>query len=452
MSALSRRARDALGRLASTSSDASTRAFFHARFTPRARRETSSARARDDGTRVRRYARGKRPPRPPHAQPARDARDAREHAPTRVSRVDALRHAGASWLEVFKTREARDEIARAFMAGARAGTKTPRAPTRAAKRAWATIRRWRRAAGEAVPVTALRHAGGSWLDVLTHPEFKTQLWKARPFQPVWLRQGAMDAAAAREARKRGKRDVVNPMLSLRHAGVSRLGALMHEKVREYYWARAAAAYARTVVERPFVTAMFSSVTKCVVSDAFVQIVMEEKSVFALDWNRVASFFILGVTYVGAFQYRLYNHWLKPLNDAWRPKYGLALSTGGVVMIDQAFVQPFLYLPTFLGIRVLSEGGCRIVDLPSEVFAKWEKTAFDTVSALWCVWVPAQLINFAVIPKHLTIPWMNAIGLMWNGVLSYMHGRYEREDKQMTASVARVENAETESQDDEQDDE
>ena len=28
------------------------------------------------------------------------------------------------------------------------------------------------------------------------------------------------------------------------------------------------------------------------------------------------------------------------------------------MIDQAFVQPFLYLPTFLGIRVLSEGVCR----------------------------------------------------------------------------------------------
>ena len=443
MSALSRRARDALRRLASTSSDASTRALFHARSHPRARPETSSARCDDVGTRGRRYARGKRPPRAPHAHHPQHAPRAPEHAPTRVSRVDALRHAGASWFEVFQTREAREEVARAFMAGARAGTRTPRAPTRAAKRAWATIRRWRRAAGDAVPVTALRHAGGSWLDVLTHPEFKTQLWNARPFQPVWLRQGAMDAAAAREAKNRGKRDVVNPMLSLRHAGVSRLGALMHEKVREYYWARAAAAYARTVVERPFVTAMFSSVTKCVVSDAFVQIVMEEKSVFALDWNRVASFFILGVTYVGAFQYRLYNHWLKPLNDAWRPKYGLALSTGGVVMIDQAFVQPFLYLPTFLGIRVLSEGGCRIVDLPREVFAMWEKTAFDTLSALWCVWVPAQVINFAIIPKHLTIPWMNAIGLMWNGVLSFMHGRYEREDKKMVAGGERVERAETE---------
>ena len=148
-------------------------------------------------------------------------------------------------------------------------------------------------------MTALRHAGGSWLDVLTHPEFKTQLWKARPFQPVWLRQGAMDAAAAREARKRGKRDVVNPMLSLRHAGVSRLGALMHEKVREYYWARAAAscAHRRRATLRD--GDVFVGDQVCV-SDAFVQIVMEEKSVFALDWNRVASFSSSRRHVVGAF--------------------------------------------------------------------------------------------------------------------------------------------------------
>ena len=126
-------------------------------------------------------------------------------------------------------------------------------------------------------------------------------------------------------------------------------------------------------------------------------VLEEKSFFELDWNRVASFFVLGVTYVGAFQYRLYNHWLKPLNDVWRPKYGLALSTGAVVAIDQAFVQPFLYLPTFLGIRVVSEGGTRLLDLPSEIFAKWKQTGPETMTALWLVWVPAQAINFAVIP-------------------------------------------------------
>ena len=353
---------------------------------------------------------------------AREGGTAREEAPRGVSRVDALRHAGATWYEVFKQREARDEIASAFVAGAKIGTRFPRAPGRAARRAWATLKRWRREA-PVTPSAALRHAGGSWLDVLTHPEFKTQLGKtlARPFQPVWLRQGAIDAAEARAKAK--ARDVIDPFGSLRHAGASRFAALTHEKVREYYWARVVAAYVRTVVRHPFSTAMFSSVTKCVSSDIFVQMVLEEKSFFELDWNRVASFFVLGVTYVGAFQYRLYNHWLKPLNDVWRPKYGLALSTGAVVAIDQAFVQPFLYLPTFLGIRVVSEGGTRLLDLPSEIFAKWKQTGPETMTALWLVWVPAQAINFAVVPKHLTIPWMNAIGIAWNGVLSWMTGRY-----------------------------
>ena len=87
----------------------------------------------------------------------------------------------------------------------------------------------------------------------------------------------------------------------------------------------------------------------------------------------------------------------------------------------------------------------------EVLAKWEKTAFDTVSALWCVWVPAQVINFAVIPKHLTIPWMNAIGLMWNGVLSYMQSLRARGQTDDGERRARRERG-AESQDDEQDDE
>jgi hypothetical protein len=360
-------------------------------------------------------------------------------APTRVSRVDALRHAGASWMEVLRTAEARKEITDAFTAGVRLGTRFPRAPGRVTRKALNTVKKWRQAAEGAVPVTALRHAGGSWLDVLTHPEFKTQLWNARPFQPVWLRQGAMDAAE--RAGQSGAESIINPAVFLRHAGASRLETMMHEKVRQYYWAQIVATYVSTVVERPFFTAMFSSVAKCVSSDIFVQVALEHRSVFDLDWNRVASFFILGVTYVGAFQYRLYNHVLKPLNDAWRPKYGLALSTGGVVFIDQAFFQPFVYLPTFLGIRIMSEGGTKIVDLPGSVVSKWIETGPDTMKALWLVWVPAQAINFAVIPKHLTIPWMNAIGLVWNGVLSFMHGSIESEKEEPMALPAGKEEGE-----------
>jgi len=286
------------------------------------------------------------------------------------------------------------------------------------KRRAASREKWkpREAAMEAVPVTALRHAGGTWLDVLTHENFKTQLWKARPFQPVWLRQGAMEAAKARETSKAGVR--INPFVHLRHAGASRWTALMHEKSRAYYWASAAWLYVATVVERPLTTALISSVSKCVLSDAAVQIAIEGRE--ELDWKRVASFFVLGVTYVGGFQFFLYNQVLKPLNDKWRPLYGVSKSTGIIVLFDQALIQPFVYLPTFLAIRAVSEGSSW-VNLPATVVDRWRKTGPETIAALWMVWVPAQIINFAIIPKHLTIPWMNAVGVLWNGVLSFMYG-------------------------------
>jgi len=357
-------------------------------------------------------------------------------APSSRSEVDELRRAGASWMDVVKHDEARKELVGAFMLGARLGTKFKSDPVRATKKALATMRKWRAAASAAVPVTALRHAGGTWLDVLTHPEFKSQLWNARPFQPVWLRQGAMEAAEA----SRGARSVVdriNPFVHLRHAGASRWTALTHESTRSYYWARVVCMYVATVVERPFITALLSSVSKCVVSDVFVQTALEGRSIFDLDWNRVASFFILGVTYVGAFQYRLYNHVLKPLNDKWRPIYGVSKSTGFIVFVDQAFIQPFLYMPTFLAIRIMSEGS-KLVDLPRAVLERWRETGPETMLALWAVWVPAQVINFGVVPKHLTIPWMNAVGFAWNGVLSFMHGRmHTRADAERIASDLRA---------------
>jgi len=146
-----------------------------------------------------------------------------------------------------------------------------------------------------------------------------------------------------------------------------------------------------------------------------------------------SFFVLGVTYVGAFQYKLYNHALKPLLAKWRRRYGTALSTGAVVAVDQALVQPFVYLPTFLCIKVVSEGETRLVDVPRAAFERWKLTGLDTMAALWLVWVPAQAINFVFVPKHLTIPWMNVVGTLWNGVLSYMHGDAARKRANANAS-------------------
>lgn len=332
---------------------------------------------------------------------------AAESAPARATRrPHGVARAGVARADMFPTcararvASVASRVAR-FAENARAGVTT--APEACAfRRAFATKTR----AKEAKP----RATRGRWLNDLLRATRRVEERPERLFTPAWTREA--EAARAR----------VNPFRTLRHAGASRYVALTHVKTREYMRRRMRAVYARNVVDRPFATAMWSSVTKCVASDVFVQMAVEDRGAGEIDWNRVLSFFVLGVTYVGAFQYKLYNHALKPLLAKWRRRgYGTALSTGAVVAVDQALVQPFVYLPTFLCIKVVSEGETRLVDVPRAAFERWKRTGLDTMAALWMVWVPAQAINFVFVPKHLTIPWMNVVGTLWNGVLSYMHG-------------------------------
>jgi hypothetical protein len=39
-------------------------------------------------------------------------------------------------------------------------------------------------------------------------------------------------------------------------------------------------------------------------------------------------------------------------------------------------------------------------------------------ANWCVWIPAQMINFGFVPLQFQVLFNNALGLFWNAYLSY----------------------------------
>jgi protein Mpv17 len=42
--------------------------------------------------------------------------------------------------------------------------------------------------------------------------------------------------------------------------------------------------------------------------------------------------------------------------------------------------------------------------PLEVtYAKYKEDLWENCKALWMIWVPAQLVNFSVVPHHLRIP-------------------------------------------------
>ncbi len=60
--------------------------------------------------------------------------------------------------------------------------------------------------------------------------------------------------------------------------------------------------------------------------------------------------------------------------------------------------------------------------PLPAVEKYRGEIWDSLKALWSVWVPAQLINFAFVPRHLRVPYVAAVSFGWTVILSVMQVR------------------------------
>ena len=81
-----------------------------------------------------------------------------------------------------------------------------------------------------------------------------------------------------------------------------------------------------------------------------------------------------------------------------------------VAIDQSLFAPTI-IPVFLGGSLLLDGKAdQIVD-------KLKNDWVDTVLSNYKLWIPAQLINFSVVPPPFRVLWANFIGFFWNIYLS-----------------------------------
>ena len=190
-------------------------------------------------------------------------------------------------------------------------------------------------------------------------------------------------------------------------------------------------------------------TKCVASDVFVQKVVEGGR--SSTHGACSCFFTLGLTYVGAFQYGLYNRLMKPAGAALAKRAGVGASVGFLVAVDQFLVCPLLYLCLrFPGSRAGPGASAAFARRPARMAAEsrarrsprrerggarrarralrpraadgaGDDGGWLTLVALWAYWVPAQAVNFWVVPRHLTIPFMNAWASVGTGIMSAMNG-------------------------------
>lgn len=176
---------------------------------------------------------------------------------------------------------------------------------------------------------------------------------------------------------------------------------------------------------PFKFGCVFSCAKTSFSDWLVQRYIEKRE--RIDWKRNMTFASFGLVYLGGVQYSLYvpvfgrlfpnaaSYAGKSLRDKLADAVG-SRSMVAQVVIDQFVHHPFLYFPAFYSLKEVVNGG-----LVTDGLAKYKKNYKEDLVALWKLWVPSTIINFAFMPMHMRIPWVATTSLFWTCILSYMRG-------------------------------
>uniref|UniRef100_A0A7S4M7U8 Peroxisomal membrane protein MPV17 n=1 Tax=Odontella aurita TaxID=265563 RepID=A0A7S4M7U8_9STRA len=83
-----------------------------------------------------------------------------------------------------------------------------------------------------------------------------------------------------------------------------------------------------------------------------------------------------------------------------------------LVLDQCFFAP-LFVPAFM-VNLMALEGRPLAEMPGKLKSDY----FDTMITNWCLWVPAQLVNFRFIPLKFQVLFGNGIGFIWNTYFSW----------------------------------
>mmetsp|Transcript_62253 Transcript_62253/g.103458 ORF Transcript_62253/g.103458 Transcript_62253/m.103458 type:complete len:445 (-) Transcript_62253:146-1480(-) len=186
-----------------------------------------------------------------------------------------------------------------------------------------------------------------------------------------------------------------------------------------------AAIGRIAKEHPFKFGCIFSAAKTSFSDWLVQTTVEKRQ--HIDWKRNATFGVFGLFYLGGVQYSIYVPLFSRLFPGAAAYSALPLSAklkdvvGTRNMLTQVFLDqfvhhPLMYFPCFYCLKEVVNGG-----QISGGLDKYKQNYQEDLIALWKLWVPSTIINFAFMPMHMRIPWVASTSLIWTCILSYMRG-------------------------------
>jgi peroxisomal membrane protein 2 len=122
-------------------------------------------------------------------------------------------------------------------------------------------------------------------------------------------------------------------------------------------------------------------------------------------DRTLKFTALGFIVIGPLLHTWYN--LLARTVTWKGPSAVAAK----VALDRLFFAPVMIGAVF-GATLAMDGKAHL--LRRKLEADW----WPTVLANWTVWVPAQAVNFALVPTQLQVLWAQTFAMAWKAYLSW----------------------------------
>ena len=181
-----------------------------------------------------------------------------------------------------------------------------------------------------------------------------------------------------------------------------------------FFRRTLAAYERVAISRPWSTGFLTCAVKGLAADMLIQIAVEKKSSDKIDWARAGTFSFYGGWYCGWFQHGLYN-------IIYHRMFGASTAISNAirkVAFDSVFHVPFVIFPVYYVYKAWMLGG-QHGSTALEGLALYEEEALSINARYFSIWIPANMLVFTVVPKHLRIAFIATTSFAWLSLVSFI---------------------------------
>ncbi|KAK0438552.1 hypothetical protein EV421DRAFT_950656 [Armillaria borealis] len=176
------------------------------------------------------------------------------------------------------------------------------------------------------------------------------------------------------------------------------------------------AYNALLIRRPMLAQCGTAALLFGTGDIIAQQLIEKKGLRRHDFTRTVRLTFYG----GALFGPVMTWWYQFLN-----RIQFASPTRAIVYrvwLDQAVLTPFAVGAFFTCMSVL-EG------VPQEAYPRIQAAYVPTILRNWGVFIPTQIINFALVPHHMRFVVVSVVSLFWSGAVNARQAKLEQEEKE-----------------------